>query len=315
MPGAQPDNDPLTNLSVPQINGESDRIGGPEGYRRSMLARSRDMGAAYRENDFRIDVDAAHNIPTSLTHKYAREFALADRRMEDRKKSWGEHWKMNVNYDYDNDPRFREWAADKERAKEVLHIHFLDDWLDDPIMLCSHAMKVTTTLGGAQGAWRATNLWRGFDQHYAKLHGVTFRSLLLQEVAMGIVRGAGIGIAYGLGAFVGDGVYRIYDSLYVSYTIARDRRKWQGVASAGIVAGAFGSGAMALMALRLVSWTAMGMMVLGGISFGAVTGLLTGYFVYKPHQDKFPNDYATPWFKPWNQRQLAWAGSMRGRYV
>lgn len=311
----EPDNDPASNPSVMQRN-DGERIGGEHGYHRSMWTRGQELRIAYRDNEIRIDTN--HSDLSSLTHKYAKEFAAAEKKQKERKESWSESWRMNVRYDYENDPMFKVWCEDKTRAREVLHIHTLDDWLDDPLVLVTHSMKVTTALGGMQGAYRALGLWKTIDQQYAKLNGLTFRSLLVQETALGILRGTAMGIFCGFGMLIGDNFYRVISTLYIERTVARDRRRWQGISVAFMTGFFFMSGFGAWMARDMISRKAQAMGVAAGTSVGLMLGLGLGYFWYKPFQDQHPDyQYDTPSWRPWHQRAFQYAGppGIRGRYV
>lgn len=311
----EPDNDPATNPSILQRN-DGERIGGEKGYHRSLWTRGQELRVAHRDNEIRIDTN--HSDLSSLEHKYAKEFANAEKKQKERKDSWMESWKINFRYDYDNDPMFKEWCDDKQRAKEVLHIHTLDSWLDDPLVLVTHSMKVTTAVGGAQGAYRAMGMWKTIDQHYAKLNGLTFRSLLIQEISLGILRGTALGIMCGFGMLVGDNLYRVCSGLYIERTVARDRRRWQGVTASFTTGFFFMTGFGAWLARDMVSRKATAMAVSAGTSFGLMLGLGLGYFWYKPFQDKFPQaSYDTPEWRPWHLREFQYNGppGVRGRYV
>ena len=311
----EPDNDPASNPSIMQRN-DGERIGGEKGYHRSLWTRGQELRVAYRDNEIRIDTN--HSDLTSLQSKYAKEFALAEKRQKERQSSWSETWRMNVKYDYDNDPMFKTWCEDKERAREVLHIHYLDDWLDDPLVLITHSMKATTAIGGLQGMYRAFGMWKTIDQHYAKLNGLTFRSLLIQETALGILRGTAMGVWCGFGMLVGDNLYRVVSALYVERTVARDRRRWQGVTTAMMTGFFFMSGFGAWLMRDMISRKAQAIVTACGTSLGLMAGLGVGYFIYKPFQDAHPDhQYDTPSWRPWNERSFQFAGppGIRGRYV
>lgn len=309
------DHDPASNPAAWQRNA-GERIGGQDGYHRSLMNRGQDIAKAYADNEFRIDTNA--DSITSLQAKYAREFAAAEKRMEERKSSWTDSFRNNVRYDYDGDRLFQEWSKDKERAREVLHIHYLDEWLDSPQMLTSHALKVTTTLGGAHGAYRGYRLWNNIDQQYAKLNGVSFRSLMTQEVSIGILRGTAIGIAMGAGGLVGDVMARIIGCFVFQYTVARDRRRWQNVVAAATVSGFMGGVVSSLMLKDLLSWRGMFMLTGAYMSGMFMIGLGLGYFVYKPFEEEHGDKaYDDPHWRPWNKREFMYDGpvGIRGRYV
>jgi hypothetical protein len=315
MPGRiEPDTDAATNPSILQRN-NNERIGGELGYHRSLWQRGQDLRVAYRNNEFRIDTD--HSNLSSLQHKYAKEFALAEKRQLERKDSWGESWKMNVKYDYERDPMFNAWREDKKRAMEVLHIHLLDDWLDDPLVLVTHSMKVTTTLGGAQGALRAHGMWKTIDQNYAKMNGLTYRSLIVQEVALGILRGALVGVSCGIGCLLGDNLARFISCVVIDQTVARDRRKWQSIVVAAGAGGLAAGSAMSFLGRDLISVRAQVLLCLSMTSLGLMTGFAAGYWWYKPFQDAHPVPYDEPYWRPWNKREFQYAGppGIRGRYV
>lgn len=311
---ARPETDPIVNPSIMQRN-NGERIGGKDGYHRSFWTRSQEIARAYHDNEWRIDTD--HSNLSSLEHKYAKQFAAADKHMEERKNSWSETVRLRFKYDYDNDPLFKAWSEDKLKARQLLHIHELDEWLDSPMILVSHSLKLYTTVGGAYGGYRAYKLWQSIDQQYAKLNGLTFRGLATQEVAMGILKGTAIGVAFGFGGLVGDGLYRVLGALWIEKTVARDRRKWQGVTCAFTTAGAMGGAVGAFMLRDILSPKGHAMLISASTSLWFMVGAGVGYFIYKPFQEAHTESYDTPWWVPWNQRSFQMHGpaGIRGRWV
>lgn len=286
------------------------RIGGL--YDRNVLNRMQTYMKATDEMELRgLDVQA-----TQLANKYAKEFQTAENMLSERTNSTTNKVRNMFFYDYHKDPRFNEWVAEQQRAREMFHIHWIDESLDSLDRLVRYGIRLFSAVGLAHGVYRTGYLWRTMDRKYAKLHGIGITSVATWEIPIGGIKGIVIGLGVALGCLSGDVLTRLVRCAYNGTTV-RPRREWQNVAAAG-----FGAGAMAGTGLALLGWNALSRTGKGAVfaattaSLGAIGSYLAVYD-YKPHVDQYPLPYDDPHHIPWydRQRKLGGTAPVRGRYT
>jgi hypothetical protein len=255
-------------------------------------------------------------IPTTLLEtKYAAEFATAEKRIEERRQSWRERFRLRFGYDLESDRAYNFWKEEQSERREMLNIHAVDEWLDDMRMQIQYGMRVFTTIGLVHGMWRTHTLWKSIDRNYAKLHGVGLGSIAAEHVSWSVIKGAAVGVAWGFGTLIGDNGSRIVECL-VTDQVVRPQRHWQHVLGACIFAGWTGS--MAAIIVNRKALKPLGhAMVAGTISItSAALGIYFGYVVYRPWQETRPSYYdESP--RPWHEKEFQKVGpaGVRGRWM
>ena len=278
--------------------GSTDKnVGGEHGYARSPMQRFRDDTKATdsKRADFRNDIQYPLTV---LEARFPEEFKKADEHIKQRQESWYDKYRLNLAYDFENDRGFESWQAEKQARKDFLHIHDIDDWMDDYILQIQYGLRIFTTIGFLHGVWRTGNLWRSIDRNYAKLHGVGLQTLAAEHISMSVLKGTAVGVACAVGTLSGQAGARVAEA-YWRGDLLPTRRKWQHV-TASCVSGGLWSAGMAVA----VNWYALkpfGHAMMAGtiVTSATVIGAYLGVMVYKPWQEQFPNDYnetPTPWY-------------------
>lgn len=291
---------------------KDDLVGGL--YPRSAVQRTvqhQNSVDTWETRPYRVDLDA------SLVERYAKEFAKADEHMEKRK-TVQESVRLKYWYDYDHDKRYQEWDREKKAAKEALHVHYLDDWLDDFGELLRTGIKVGSSAGIFWGLYRTQAVWKTIDRSYAKLHGVTLPGLAVEHCSMGILSGSGVGMMFGLGNMIGDNAARLAHCIYHRTTI-RPRREWYNIVAAFVTGGVVGGFGFCALNYKVLTWKGHAMILSLSTSLSMAVGSYLGVRVYKPHVTMFPASYDDPQFIPWNERRYIPLGmghsAIRGRFV
>jgi hypothetical protein len=283
-------------------------------WARSPLAKFKDDNRATSRDtvDIRNDIDVSMEV---LERKYANEFSVAEKRITERQQHWSEKMRNKFGYDLEADRAYNFWQEEEADRREFLHIHPIDVWLDDPRMQVQYGMRLFTTIGLMHGVWKTRMLWRSIDRNYAKLHGVGLGSIAAEHISWAVLKGAGVGVAWGVGTLSGDQLSRVGECL-ITDSVHRPMRKWQHVTSA-CVAG----GIAATVASVGVNWKTLKpfghSLVAGTIMVSAsAMGVYLGPYVYKRYRLQYPQPYdETP--RPWHEKEFQKVGpaGIRGRWA
>jgi len=295
----------------------SNRIGGL--YERSHWARGAENWKAFDTKEYRYPDQIEKNFGLEiLAKKYPKEFEVAEERQKEKPDPHGfaTWWNQDVWYDFANDKTYEVWLQDKKEAKEIAHIHWVDEFMDDFWHSLKHAARVGSSVGILVGLGKSLQLWRKVDKVYTRLHGVTFYGITAEECAKNVCYGFGYSFLWTWCMFSGDALYKLFYSAKTG-KVSRVHRDGNSLFMAGCVAGAvtplpyvFYLGTAAPM-YKVLLW----LMSVGLNSYGMH---YVGYEVYDPHRATYGVHDERPWV-PWHKKELTnWplaSMNVRGRYT
>ena len=255
-----------------------------------------------------------------LVEKYQKEFdKAAEKRVPSSERPTMDRLNFKFNYDYDDDPFYRQWQEDRQAAKVALGIHWVDDWFDSGREQLRLGMRFFGTAGLAYGLGRSAYLWRTIDRNYARLNGVTLPSILSFEVFAGITKGFFVGVTYGGGQIAGETACKLAQCAY-NGDVRYPPRTWWHVTGALCMAGICSAFAAQLIIMAFHRDVPKRLTRLGFFAYGVgnvAFATVVGAAIYKPWLDSHGGvaKYDERKEMPWNRKVVGQVGQFRGRWV
>lgn len=217
------------------------------------------------------------------------------------------------------DKRYAHWLDEQKYTEEKLRIHWIDKATDNPTEIGMYSLRACTTMGVGFGLARSVYLWRTFDKKYAKIHGVTFTSILVFEVSASVIKFGIISVFSAMGYVLGDSLPNALRP-WITGDVTYHPREWYNIGCGGAVYGLlFGKLMTHLNKSYFTYKQATQVTYLTSLAFG-IAASLVGRFVYHPyvHAPGIPDSerYDTMNRRPWNEKIIVNNGPrhIRGRF-